>query len=65
MQFDKSVSVQQGSKLTLGHVINPVIVSKSSVLFIAQPITFETMKRARDFVKEEIEVKLFSAQELS
>jgi hypothetical protein len=29
---------------------------------IAQPITFETMKRARDFVKDEIEVKLFSAQ---
>lgn len=62
MQHNKSVLVQQGSKLTLGHIINPVIVSKSSDLFIAQPITFETMKRARDFVKDEIEVKLFSAQ---
>jgi hypothetical protein len=62
MQHNKSVVVQQGSKLTLGHIINPVIVSKSSDLFIAQPITFETMKRARDFVKDEIEVKLFSAQ---
>lgn len=62
MQHNKSDLVQQRSKLTLGHIINPVIVSKSSDLFMAQPITFETMKRARDFVKEELEVKLFSAQ---
>jgi hypothetical protein len=47
------------------HIINPVIVNKSSDLFVAQPITFETMKIARDYALEsEIEVELYSAQYL-
>jgi hypothetical protein len=47
---------------TLAHIINPVIVKAASDLFIAQPITFETMKRARDFARGQVEVALWSAQ---
>lgn len=47
---------------TIGHIINPVIVGKSSDLFVAQPITFETMKRARDFARGQVEVTLLTAQ---
>ncbi len=35
--------------MKLAHIINPVAVQGSSDLFIAQPITFETMKVARNF----------------
>lgn len=47
---------------TIAHIVNPVIVPPSSDLFVAQPITFETMKRARDFVQDQVEVSFFSAQ---
>jgi hypothetical protein len=33
----------------IAHIINPVDVGVSSDLFIAQPITFETMRVAREF----------------
>lgn len=46
----------------IAHIINPVIVDESSDLFFAQPITFETMKRAKEFAKEHVGVTLFSAQ---
>ena len=42
------------------HVINPVMVGTSSDLFVAQPVTFETMRIARRFATEEIEVGLYS-----
>lgn len=48
----------------IGHIINPVIVDKSSDLYEAQPITFETMKRARDFALNVVEVRLVTAQYL-
>lgn len=48
----------------IAHIINPVIVSESSDLFVAQPITFETMKTAREFAWGQVEVTLFSAQYL-
>jgi hypothetical protein len=48
--------------LRVGHIINPVIVSRSSDLFIAQPITFETMRVAQDYARNLVDVKLFSAQ---
>ena len=35
--------------LEISHMVNPVKVKKSSDLYIAQPITFETMRIARNF----------------
>ena len=49
--------------LKLAHIINPVVVKESSDLFIAQPITFQTMKIAQEFAqKYDVEVQLYSAQ---
>lgn len=47
---------------TIAHIINPVIVGESSDLFVAQPITFETMKIAREFARGKVDVAFFSAQ---
>ena len=47
---------------TFGHIVNPVIVDRSSDLYTAQPITFETMRIARDFARDVVEVKLLTAQ---
>jgi len=46
----------------IAHIVNPVFVNKSSDLFFAQPITFETMRIAREFAAGRVEVELFSAQ---
>lgn len=46
----------------LAHLINPVATNQSSDLFIAQPITFESMRVARDFVKYAADVSLFTTQ---
>lgn len=48
--------------IKIAHIINPVKVDKSSDLYIAQPITFETMRRARDFARNEVAVELISTQ---
>jgi hypothetical protein len=48
--------------MRLAHLVNPVIVPPESDLFIAQPITFESMRRARAFAAPAVEVDLFSAQ---
>ncbi|MCP5054021.1 MAG: hypothetical protein GY940_43030, partial [bacterium] len=47
---------------TLAHIVNPVKVSETSDLYIAQPITFETMKIAREACSHEINVKQFTCQ---
>lgn len=47
--------------ISLAHIINPVKAKEGSELFIAQPIVFEAIKKARNFT-ENIDVKLFSAQ---
>ncbi|PID56914.1 hypothetical protein CSB45_09665 [candidate division KSB3 bacterium] len=47
---------------TIAHIINPVKVTRSSDLYIAQPITFETIRRARTYTKDIIEIQLYSAQ---
>ena len=49
--------------LTLAHIVNPVTVSERSDLFVAQPVTFETMRRAREAARPEVEVALLTAQE--
>jgi hypothetical protein len=46
----------------IAHIINPVLVDESSDLHVAQSVTFETMRAAREFAKDRVEVELFSAQ---
>ena len=48
--------------LSLAHIVNPVIVPESSDLFPAQPVTFETMRRARATARNLADVVLLSAQ---
>jgi len=48
--------------LKLAHIINPVTKDASSDLFVAQPITFETMKKARYFSIDKVDVELFTTQ---
>lgn len=48
--------------LSFAHIVNPVIVQESSDLFLAQPITFETMRRARATATDVVDVALLSAQ---
>jgi hypothetical protein len=47
---------------TFAHIINPVIVLRESSLFIAQPITFETIRTAQKYSRGHVKVDLFSAQ---
>jgi len=47
--------------LKIAHIINPLIVDESSDLYVAQPITFETMKRAKESAKNKVDVELFVA----
>jgi hypothetical protein len=44
------------------HIINPVNVGPTSDLYKAQPVTFESMRRAREFAKGEMEVDLVTTQ---
>ncbi len=50
--------------ISLAHIVNPVVVPESSDLYTAQPITFESMRRARSRVEHSplVRVSLFSAQ---
>ena len=47
--------------MKIAHIINPVLAGDQSDLNIAQPITFETMRMAKDFAKEQVEVVQFAA----
>jgi len=46
--------------MKIAHIINPVKVRQTSDLYVAQPVTFETMRVAREFAGEEAEVELLS-----
>jgi hypothetical protein len=46
----------------IAHIVKPVVVDQSSDLFIAQPITFASMRRAKASVAGDISINLFSAQ---
>ena len=48
--------------LTIAHIVNPVRVSEDSDLFIAQPVTFEAMRRAREYAQATCEVRLLTTQ---
>lgn len=49
---------------TIAHIINPVKVDKSnpSYLYIAQPITFESMRNAKEYAKDIVNVELYTTQ---
>ncbi|MGK7947995.1 MAG: hypothetical protein AB4368_04115 [Xenococcaceae cyanobacterium] len=47
----------------IAHIINPVKIKKHSDLFVAQPITFQTMQTAQKLAQQQgITVELYSAQ---
>ena len=46
----------------LAHIINPIRVPETSDLFVAQPITFETMRRAKAQATDGLQISLYSAQ---
>jgi len=48
--------------MKLTHIINPVKVKQSSDLFVAQPITFESMKAAQLFAKDKLDISLVTTQ---
>ncbi len=49
-------------KYKIAHIINPVKVNSSSDLYIAQPLTFESLRNAKDYAKKNITVELYSCQ---
>ena len=46
----------------IAHIVNPVMVDESSDLFWAQPITFETMRKAKQYSEKLVNIELFAAQ---
>jgi hypothetical protein len=46
----------------IAHIIHPVVVDKTSDLVIAQPITFETMRVAREFADKSESIDLYAVQ---
>lgn len=48
--------------ISITHIINPVKVESNSDLFIAQPVTFQTMLNAKKFAKEVVKVNLVATQ---
>lgn len=48
--------------ITIAHIIHPVKVAKTSDLIIAQPVTFETMKSAREFAGGMADITLYAVQ---
>jgi hypothetical protein len=48
--------------IRIAHIINPVKAAAGSELFVAQPITFETMVKAKAFAEGQVEVQLFTTQ---
>lgn len=48
--------------INLAHIINPVKTGENSDLFVAQPVTFESMIRARQFSKFTDQINLYTTQ---
>lgn len=48
----------------IAHIVNPVKVTPDnpSYLYYAQPVTFQSMKNAKDFAKDYVEVELYTTQ---
>lgn len=50
------------SRLRIAHMVNPVKVGPPSDLYRAQPVTFESLRVAREMASEHLDVELLSAQ---
>src|SRR5688572_24381087 len=48
-------------KHTIAHIINPFRASSTSDLNYAQPVTFETMKKAREIADQVVSIELLAA----
>lgn len=48
--------------IKISHIVNPVKIGESSDLFVAQPITFESMRLAKDFASAQVQVQLLTTQ---
>jgi len=48
--------------ISFAHIVNPVIVDRNSDLFVAQPVTFASMRIAKEFSFPGIKIELFTAQ---
>jgi len=48
--------------MRIAHLINPVKVGPTSDLYSAQPITFESMRRAKEVARGQVEVRLLTTQ---
>jgi hypothetical protein len=48
--------------MKIAHIINPVKIGPKSDLYFAQPVTFETMRRAKDFASGHVEVEQYTTQ---
>ncbi len=46
--------------ISIAHILHPVVVPSTSDLTVAQPITFETVRRARDFARNQVDVQILS-----
>ncbi|MEQ3656627.1 MAG: hypothetical protein ABNH00_12245 [Dokdonia sp.] len=55
------MTTQQLHLHTIAHIINPFQASKDSDLYTAQPITFESMIRAKESAKSKVNIELWSA----
>jgi hypothetical protein len=47
---------------SFAHIINPVAIDETSDLFVAQPITFEAMRVAKEYAKDSVTVELYTTQ---
>ena len=47
--------------MRLNHIINPFTPSEGHDVAIAQPLTFESLKIARNFSKDKIDINHFAA----
>jgi glycosyltransferase involved in cell wall biosynthesis len=57
----RNINEEGKRKTRIAHIVNPVIVSETSDLHFAQPVTFETMRQAKAFADGRLEVSLYSA----
>ncbi len=61
--FNRSKKIPKNPELfTLAHIVEPVIVDSTSDLVVAQPITFETMHKAKEFANGKVNVELLAIQ---
>jgi hypothetical protein len=61
-EIKSSIFSQTKNPVSIAHIVHPVIVASTSDLVIAQPITFATMQRAREFSRLHQAVQLYAVQ---